>query len=39
VASGYPGPRSIVLWTRIAPQPLAPGCGAIAFGHVHRRVR
>jgi alkaline phosphatase D len=30
VASGYPGPRSIVLWTRIAPQPLAPGGGMAA---------
>lgn len=24
VASGYPGPEGIVLWTRLAPEPLAP---------------
>jgi alkaline phosphatase D len=27
VASGYPGPDTVVLWTRLAPQPLAPGGG------------
>ncbi len=27
VASGYPGATSIVLWTRLAPEPLAPGGG------------
>jgi alkaline phosphatase D len=27
VASGYPTPSSLVLWTRLAPQPLAPGGG------------
>ena len=27
VASGYPGPDSIVLWTRLAPTPMAPGGG------------
>ena len=27
VASGYPTPDSVVLWTRLAPQPLAPGGG------------
>jgi len=30
VASGYPGPDSVVLWTRLAPQPLAPGGGMAA---------
>jgi alkaline phosphatase D len=27
VASGYPQPNGMVLWTRLAPQPLAPGGG------------
>lgn len=27
VASGYPMPRGVVLWTRLAPEPLAPGGG------------
>jgi phosphodiesterase/alkaline phosphatase D-like protein len=27
VASGYPGPETVVLWTRIAPSPLQPGGG------------
>jgi alkaline phosphatase D len=27
VASGYPGPDTVVLWTRIAPSPLQPGGG------------
>ncbi|HEX7053246.1 MAG TPA: alkaline phosphatase D family protein [Burkholderiales bacterium] len=27
VASGYPQPRRVVLWTRLAPEPLAPGGG------------
>src|SRR5690242_794125 len=27
VASGYPQPGRLVLWTRLAPQPLAPGGG------------
>lgn len=27
VASGYPQPRSMVLWTRLAPEPLAPDGG------------
>lgn len=27
VASGYPGPDRVVLWTRVAPDPLAPGGG------------
>lgn len=27
VASGYPGPHAVVLWTRLAPKPLAPGGG------------
>lgn len=27
VASGYPQPRSVVLWTRLAPEPLAPAGG------------
>ncbi len=27
VASGYPGPRGFVLWTRLAPEPLVPGGG------------
>ncbi len=27
VASGDPGPRGVVLWTRLAPEPLAPGGG------------
>ena len=27
VASGFPSPDSMVLWTRLAPQPLAPGGG------------
>ena len=27
VASGYPGPDGIVLWTRLAPEPLAPDGG------------
>src|SRR5262245_10777838 len=27
VASGYPSPTSVVLWTRIAPSPLEPGGG------------
>ena len=27
VASGYPGPTAIVLWTRLAPEPTAPGGG------------
>jgi alkaline phosphatase D len=27
VASGYPSPRGFVLWTRLAPEPLAPGGG------------
>lgn len=25
VASGYPSPESVVLWTRLAPAPLEPG--------------
>ena len=27
VASGYPGPDTVVLWTRLAPSPLQPGGG------------
>jgi len=27
VASGYPEPNAVVLWTRLAPQPLVPGGG------------
>jgi alkaline phosphatase D len=27
VASGYPEPNAVVLWTRLAPEPLAPGGG------------
>src|SRR6187431_2331887 len=27
LASGYPEPSSVVLWTRLAPQPLVPGGG------------
>ena len=27
VASGYPEPGAVVLWTRLAPEPLAPGGG------------
>jgi alkaline phosphatase D len=27
VASGYPSPTGVVLWTRLAPEPLAPGGG------------
>ena len=27
VASGYPEPAAVVLWTRLAPEPLAPGGG------------
>ncbi|GAB4178451.1 MAG: alkaline phosphatase D family protein [Thalassobaculales bacterium] len=27
VASGYPGPQGVVLWTRLAPRPLEPGGG------------
>ena len=27
VASGYPSPSGFVLWTRLAPEPLAPGGG------------
>jgi alkaline phosphatase D len=27
VASGYPEPSAVVLWTRLAPEPLAPGGG------------
>jgi len=27
VASGYPNPTSVVLWTRLAPEPLVPGGG------------
>lgn len=27
VASGYPSPQGIALWTRLAPEPLAPGGG------------
>src|SRR5262245_26830613 len=27
IASGYPGPDRLVLWTRLAPTPLAPGGG------------
>jgi alkaline phosphatase D len=30
VASGYPGPDTVVLWTRIAPFPLEPGGGVAA---------
>lgn len=30
VASGYPEPNGIVLWTRLAPQPFAPGGGVPA---------
>jgi alkaline phosphatase D len=30
VASGYPAPTSVVLWTRIAPSPLEPGGGVPA---------
>ena len=30
VASGFPGPDSIVLWTRIAPSPMEPGGGVAA---------
>lgn len=33
VASGYPGPDTVVLWTRIAPFPLQPG-GGVAPGRV-----
>jgi alkaline phosphatase D len=33
VASGYPTPTSVVLWTRIAPSPLEPG-GGVAPGVV-----
>ena len=27
VASGYPEPNAVVLWTRLAPEPLVPGGG------------
>ena len=27
VASGYPTPEGVILWTRLAPEPLAPGGG------------
>ena len=27
IASGYPEPNALVLWTRLAPEPLAPGAG------------
>ena len=27
VASGYPGPETVVLWTRLAPEPFQPGGG------------
>jgi alkaline phosphatase D len=27
IASGYPEPNAVVLWTRLAPEPLAPGGG------------
>ena len=27
VASGYPEPNAIMLWTRLAPEPLVPGGG------------
>lgn len=30
VASGYPGPDTVVLWTRIAPFPMEPGGGVAA---------
>jgi alkaline phosphatase D len=30
VASGYPGPDTVVLWTRLAPTPMAPGGGVPA---------
>jgi alkaline phosphatase D len=30
VASGYPEPNAVVLWTRLAPQPLVPGGGVPA---------
>src|SRR5688500_2280144 len=30
IASGYPGPDTVVLWTRIAPFPLEPGGGVAA---------
>lgn len=30
VASGYPGPDTVVLWTRLAPNPLEPGGGVAA---------
>jgi alkaline phosphatase D len=33
VASGYPEPESVVLWTRLAPQPLAPGGGMAPVDH------
>ncbi len=35
VASGFPGPDSVVLWTRLAPEPLAPdGSGGLADGAI-----
>lgn len=30
VASGYPEPEAVVLWTRLAPEPFAPGGGVAA---------
>src|ERR671919_596700 len=33
VASGYPTPSGVVLWTRLAPMPLAPGGGVSPVGH------
>jgi alkaline phosphatase D len=30
LASGYPKPNGLVLWTRLAPQPLVPGGGVPA---------
>ena len=30
VASGYPEPSAVVLWTRIAPEPLVPDGGMLA---------
>src|SRR2546423_6615277 len=44
IASGYPQPGGFVLWTRLAPMPLAPGGGmapeVIALGwEVARRQR